>query len=353
MASPPMDALASFVYLTEHLPTWITKVNTLAAHVVTKAEEFSAEYKRVLEQARPKRRKTPSVTSLHPNDGQASIKSQGNTTNAELTASVPRPSDISPLDPANRYLFANARRGKRRQGTSLRSGASGPQTFRNQHQAIIYYDSTIQNGLQALVKDVATARNNLRKGKQAMALERGLQLPPLEVGKHGPKAQNPILTSLSKSYSPIDNAMKPKILINELPPDDEAPFTEISKDLEAAQALCETAAHQFLRDGDCTLEMNRIRAYFENVLEVARAQVEVRKLEKNDSGKDVKNTETVTAEGNLAVAAAVMENLGLKFNPIVNTHATEIEVDSDDDCSEHGVVELSQFRGARTTGLRA
>ena len=118
MTLPPMDALASFTYLTDHLPTWTIKINTLAAHVLTKREEFTAEYKRVLEHARPKRRKTPSTSSLHTNDKQPSVTSNRDKSYAQDIYASPRMTDISPLEPDNKYLFANARRGKRKPGTS-------------------------------------------------------------------------------------------------------------------------------------------------------------------------------------------------------------------------------------------
>lgn len=354
MSSHPMNALASFVYLTEHLPIWTTKVNTLTSRVITKREEFGAEYKRVLKQARPKKEKTPSVTSLQPNDDQASINSQDNNTNAGGPAVIACPRDISPLDPAARYLFANARRGKRRQANSLHSGASGPQTFRNNRQVIIYYDSIIQNDLEGLVKDLATARNNLRKGKQAMTLERGLRLPPLQTGDYTRRQQYPILPSGPKLRPPAYMALGTKIALNDPQSNDDASFTEVSKGLEAAQALCENAAHQFLRDGDCTVELRRIRAYFEDVEKVAEAQLQTWRLEKSDSGHGNENTETASKDEDLDMGAATKDKIGVNSSPCVTTQHVEIEIDSDDGDDEHDMaVDMSQFRAARMTGLRA
>ena len=354
MASAPMDALASFAYLTDHLPTWITQINTLATHVVTKREEFTAEYKRVLEHAIPKRKRTPSVTSLQANDTPLSVSSQKEDTYARDTLPMPRPTDISPLEPANKYLFANARRGKRRQGTSFRSGASGPQTFRNQHQVIIYYDSALQNSFEGLVKELGTARNNLRKGKQARALELGLRLPSLSTGNYVRTPQGRILPSPPKSRPPTDIVIEPKLLLNDSPPVDDASFTEIAKDLEAAQTLCETGAHQFLRDGDCTFEIDRIRAFFQHALRIAKAQIERWEQDKNDTGRDTEVIETFVKKENHDIATAVAGKLGVNIPPVVNTAAADIEVDSDADNAEGDVViDISKFRAARMNGLRA
>lgn len=359
MASVPMDALTSFVYLNDHLPTWISEINNLAAQVVTKREEFTAEYRRVLEQARPKRKKSPSVTSVKTNEKQSSIGSQKNDKISRNVLALARPTEISPLDPENKYLFANARRGKRRQGTSFRSVASGPQTFRNQHEVIIYYDSSLQNSFEGLVKGIGTARNNLRKGKQARALERGLRLPSFGPGNHGrTQRASLLLSSPQKSSLSSEIMLGSKRLPNDVPFDDDASFTEISKDLEAAQALCETAAHQFLRDGDCTLEIDRIREHFEKVSKLAKLQIDILEKEKDGPAMDIdteaKTTESAMRQGDIDMATTVAAKLGVNVTHSVNTGAMEIEADSDDEVTEEDmVIDISRFRGARSLGLRA
>lgn len=348
-----MDALASFVYLSDHLPAWMTKIDTLATHVVTKHEEFAAEYRRVLKHARPKRKRTPSVASIRTNDRQPSLRSQRNDTNARENPALPRPSEISPLEPENKYLFANARKGKRRQGTSVRSGASGPHTFRNQHEVIIYYDSVLQNSFEGLIKDIGMARNNLRKGQQARAVERGLRLPAFHPGDYGrsPRAA-PALPSSPHSRPAAHVMREQKLLLHEPPPDGDASFAEVTKDLEAAQSLCETAAHQFLRDGDCMLEIDRIRAYFENVSQIAKVQIDALRQERNNSDNDAKTT--VVKNEKVDMTSAVAEKLALNVAPAVNSETAEIEVDSDDNASDADVViDISKFRAARANGIRA
>jgi hypothetical protein len=347
-----MDALTSFVYLTDNLPTWITQINTLSSHVISKREEFVAEYKRVLEHARPKRKKTPSVSSILTNTKAPTTKSSKDEAKVPEVLSLPRPTEISPLIPDNKYLFANARRGKRRQGASFRSGASGPQSFRNQHQVIIYYDSFLQDSFGKLVKDIGMARNNLRKGQQSRAIEKGLQLPGFGSGSYSRRFRMSTLPSSPKSRPSPEIVLDPKPLLPESPPSDDAAFTEAAKDLESAQALCETAAHQFLRDGDCTLEIDRIRRNFENVLRIALAEVETLKQEQakaqekeNDSrAEKQQEVEMVaSAKNSPDLTAAVSKKLG----PNV------VSDSADDDDGEDMVIDISKFRAARMTGLRA
>ena len=374
-----MDALASFLYLTNNLPTWVSQVNALGTHVIEKREEFIAEYKRVLAHARPKRKRAPSVISLNTDNRQTSLQSQKD----DDTISIPRPADISPLEPANKYLFANARRGRRRLGTSIRSGASGPSTFRNQHQVIIYYDSSLQDSFEKLVKDIGLARNNIRKGKQAKELERGLQLPSFSTRNYARRQREPALTSAPKSCHSLDLTLKTRLLpaaaaaAAASPSDETTSFTSVANDLEAAQSLCESAAHQFLRDGDCTWELDRIRNLLENTMQVARSQIATWELEKEKQKEKEKEKTTQTATA--AAAAPAVEHHPrdlaeaanklaahimtpppppppplLPTNPPAPPPPPEMEVDSDDNSEgDDMVINMSTFRAAaRANGRR-
>ena len=51
-------------------------------------------------------------------------------------------------------------------------------------------------------------------------------------------------------------------------------FDEADKYLEVTQSLCEVAAHQCLRDGDCRLEIEGMREKFENCWIIAKREVQ-------------------------------------------------------------------------------
>ena len=269
-------------------------------------------------------------------------------------------SEISPLEPENKYLFANARRAKRKQGTSIRSGASVPQRFRNQHQVIIYYDSNVQDSLEALVKDIGTARNNLRKGKQARELERGLSLPALSMSNFGRRRRGPGQPTPPKSTPSTEITIEPKSPLNQTPPDEDSCFDDVTKDLESAQALCETAAHQFLRDGDCILEIDRIRSSLNNAMKISDAQVELLGREKD--AKAATSNDSLAADEqplvkpqNLDIAATVVAKINPSITPVTqNLASIEMEADSDNDDDQPELVfDISKFRTARGHGLRA
>lgn len=274
-----MDAITSFQYLVDSLPAWRDQVTQLTTYTSGKHQEFKAEYDRLISQAKPRRHKSSSINSIHTNDEphQEDIDSQ-----SKLPMHVPSPMEISPFEAGNRYIYAQATK-KRKPGTSFRSGASGPMKFRNKHMVVIYYDSHVQGQLDALVKSLGASRNNLRKGKMAYTLSKGLQLPTL-----GRKLDASPSVSGFDSIKSVPSYPKPLEILTtkgELPslsqevPTGEAAFKQADKDLEICQNLCETAAHQFLRDGDCKLELDTVLKNLEKVSDVANSTLESLKAE--------------------------------------------------------------------------
>ena len=151
-----------------------------------------------------------------------------------------------------------------------------------------------------------------------------------------------------------------------------ADFDDADKDLEAVQNLCEVGAHQFLREGDCRLEIEGMRKKFESVLEVARKEVEKLKLEEenetkgqeteNEKEKETKEQETETEKKEDLVAEQPKENsptvhiVEKKLEPSLEmppplkqinfTGTGTIEVDDGSD-AESVHIDLSAFRRTR------
>ena len=135
---------------------------------------------------------------------------------------------------------------------------------------IVYYDSAIQEAFESLVRSIAGARNTLRKGKTTASFKArmsalGMDDDPFTGAANfkltGPKVMRPDITS---------SRLGPDLLSQSKG----SCFEDADKDLETAQNLCEVGAHQFLRDGDCRLEIEGTRKRFEVCLEVARKEVE-------------------------------------------------------------------------------
>jgi hypothetical protein len=236
---------------------------------------------------------------------------------------------------------------------------------------VIYYDKYLQEQLDALVKSIGAARNNLRKGKLSRSATRGFQLPYLRrAADHNSHAVPPTIGygQLSTPIIAISTDAKTQP-VSRTPTADEA-FTAADKHLEAAQNLCEKAAHQVLRDGDCSVELTSVTAKLESVLELAIvtvAQLRVEDAEAKEEEKDQKQTDTtpsanLTSPQSLAHSSMskLVPSLNDKINlpppafPVTLGGVTEIEVDDSSD-QESIVVDITKFRTARmarSQGLR-
>ena len=364
-----MDATTSFVYLTDNLPNWIEDVKTLSTHASKKHAEYVAEYNRRLAHVRLKKERTPSLRSIHTDQGELHKSSPQIIEPA--SESMPQPLTvnalhISPLEAGNKYLLAQAQR-KRKLGSSIRSGASGPQKFRSKHMVVIYYDAYLQQQLEILVKSTGAARNNLRKGRLSRSATRGFQLPSL-----GRDTDNGIRSFDSFKKFPTSSVSvptDPKTALFNHKPTGDAVFIEADKHLEEAQSLCEIAAHQVLRDGDCTIELDDVVAKLESVLELAAATVvRLRDEDAKDKEKETEDRNRIPADAYITQATDITSSPSpthhsstSKLIPSLNEKieysspafatspgaVAEIEVDDDSDGSSI-VVDISKFRSVRT-----
>lgn len=124
-------------------------------------------------------------------------------------------------------------------------------------------------------------------------------------------------------------------------------FDEVDKDLEKAQALCESAAHQFLRDGDCGEEIQGTRKSFQGCLEMAKKEVE--SLSKDKENETIERGEEETdnrVKINEAVSCDRLRTLEPKITkPSQFAAAGPIEVDDNSD-TESVHIDLSAIRRA-------
>lgn len=286
------SSMESFQYLCDNIPSWIERLELLSLQVIERQAEFERLSRSSASSRGSLRRKqkTGSTESLRPNDNQDTSNSQSNdeprfSSDAPLSTPTAPTTPISPhgyvnINPNSRRLFQDYREAARRKrkSASIISGASGPQKYRHRMSAIVYYDSNIQQGFEWVVRGVAGARNNLRKGKMATSY----------------KAR---MASVNVDETPVDGDRTSISLRSRVPrfPRSSTPFSMdsisleqfdiIDKDLETAQTLCEVGAHQFLRDADCSDELSTIRERFANCLRIAREGFELMKAEEEDDRK--------------------------------------------------------------------
>ena len=338
----PMDALKSFIHIADNVPEWLSKLDQLAIQVADQRSRFARMSQSHFTKYRLSK-KHDSTESLRPPkddlddpiDNPAPVLLADTfvpptvtplTSQPNVTTTTPLPKEIQ----------------RKRKPASNLSISSGPQKYRTRTMIIVYYDSAIQAAFEDLVRCIAGARNNLRKGKTAATFKARM----LSIGMGDGDDDD-------DSY-PILN---PKMMIKRgrrasSAPDAGSRFDQADGDLEAAQNLCEVAAHQFLRDGDCEEELDGTRKRFEDCLKVAKEEVE--KLEKEEA-KDIpagSPESSVDATGPIKVRTApapiATQKLDVPRIPVIPTMTSSDTIEVDDESDGSSVhIDLTAFRRTR------
>jgi len=350
MAVASMDTLGAFTHLQNNLPSWITRVSELAAHASAKHAEYTAAYRRHATY-KPSRRKNSSVCSIHTDDLVPIAQRQEPTSDAlevvtstkfEPDASVPvqtagrkRGADEVPsIDSSERYAFVSTR-----------------------HNVIIEYDGHTQKALEEIVRDIGIARNNIRRGKMGVMSRDGLRsalLHKTSVGGGQPGENGSPLSALSYVRSTRTGGGVVGVTgssgIRK-----ESPFDFADKQLELAHGLCETAAYQVLRSGDCGTELDGVEEKFKMLLEMANNEVK-RLQEENQQQEDETRAQSEARSESVAedasakpltpTAARLARISALAASKPTTTAPGTIEIDDASSISAESI-DLSAFRASR------
>lgn len=253
---------------------------------------------------------------------------------------------------AHAQARARATLRKRHRTESTMSADGVAPKYRSRSLIIIYYDSYVQSFFEELVKFVSASRNMMRKAKMAAKVAQIKRMAEMEMGDdEWESTSNPVLAAITPSGVPaspsglqvdssvlvVDGAV-PNTALDVAPADEEPPQTlryvstrrmrpvapampaeatgrpmfpraaasrpahgppgkqpdvydELDKGLEYVQSMCEHAAHQFLRDGDCGEEVANIQRRLGETKELADKEidrVEREEPERPDSGEEAK-----------------------------------------------------------------
>ncbi|MCJ1484653.1 hypothetical protein MMC06_004826 [Schaereria dolodes] len=318
-----MDALQSFTFLTSNLPAWILKIDDLHVQAFNRRSEFRELAHEAISLARGT--KDSSIESLRPEH------------TAEPDRSVVVA--IQAADQPSKVRLATVCR--KRKPVSIISGNSGRRKYRNRSTIVVYYDSAIQDGFDMMVRNIGSARNNLRKGKTtatfksrmaSMALDDDSSTSAGGFAMLNPKMMQPRFTRNRDGH--------PRAGGNGL-----EGFDRADKELEAAQKLCELGAHQFLRDGDCIDEILGAKQRLENSLGVAEG--EVVRLQ-NEEAEEKEREEQVSKGGDCqsqTTTVAKPEPRPPKHLELSGTYGA-IEVDDNSDQASLEI-DLTAFRSTR------
>jgi hypothetical protein len=227
-----------------------------------------------------------------------------------------------------------------------------------------------------------------------MVSSRGFRLPALS--KRYDNLTSPSLDnirSLSKyrtgSMSPSGSKFNLRTSNSQPQDDDEAAFINSDKVLEQVQSLYETAAHQFLRDGDCQKELSSASTKLTELLDTATAVAETLKTKLHteqaeaDASADVSPAPSISGNScpSLLTDKSSMEPISLPPVPVkgqlsalnqtlddmrakgvvsappatsmpMNQGPMTIEVDDGSDTGSFDEIDISQFRSANRLRMR-
>ncbi|KAK4202862.1 hypothetical protein QBC40DRAFT_37890 [Triangularia verruculosa] len=270
---------------------------------------------------------------------------------------------------------------KRQRTDSVMSGDGGPPKYRTRSMIIVYYDSYVQIFFEELVKFVSASRNMMRKAKMAAKVAQIKRLAELDMPDDdeddekkegdltaasgdgtieaapaspngnaeevpalqyvstrrlmggGPSAMMAARAAMGRSYGRAGarNSVT-------LGPDGKSlqgdVYDELDKGLEFVQSMCEHAAHQFLRDGDCGEEVSKIQRRLRETKELADKEME--RVKKESPACLQKDAEEIRGRSyrpqsmrkdNLnALKAAETNGLGSEMKLEVDDGAEDVEV---------------------------
>lgn len=136
----------------------------------------------------------------------------------------------------------------------------------------------------------------------------------------------------------------------------DSPFDVADTYLEAAQGLCETAAHHFLRHGDCAVELDKTKQKLDLALNMAKAEVERLKEEakiEEEAEAEAKEKERAKAKALEEEKQREAERLSVVEQKLEKAHqkdlegaANAIEVDDASDTSSISI-DITAFRSSR------
>ena len=262
--------LESFTHLTDNIPSWLTRLDDLTAQVA----EQNARFIRMSQFGEQlKKQKHGSTESLRPPKNEDKPGDDPGGSKDKYNPPAPSYTCLSHASrtkvAANNALVSSEIQRKRKP-TSKHTNSSGHARYRTKSMVVVYYDSAIQEAFEGLVRSIAGARNTLRKGKDTASFKARMA----SLGMDDDPFSNATDYKSMKSKMMPPSMLRSRLGPNPLGGDKSSCFEQADRDLETAQSLCEVAAHQFLRDGDCRLEIQGTRGKFEHCLEVAKKEKE-------------------------------------------------------------------------------
>lgn len=318
------EALKCFTSLLESVPRWIADLENILKSAIERQDRLLFENQPVDSQLEVKWKLSRS-SSLHSKRSHDEKTHHSILEQDEAAPSRPQLAHMTKSD----ALRLSQR--KRKTASALSGGASGSYKYRSRGMVVIYYDGDIQKRLEALVRSIGTSRNSLRKGKTSARVH-GLTWSSFEDDDERNASGVPVVEmtkAVGGSPSPLERrseGMKPE----------RDAFVIVDGLLERAQAMCERAAHQLLRDGDCTPEMTTAKEQFASAQEIGTHELPaLRKIadkaaERQRQREEKKEAQAEDGARTLPATNPSDEKLLAADDPFSSSRTLEVDLEPDD-----------------------
>ena len=319
------EALKCVTSLLESVPAWIADLENILKtaperqnHIVldNQPTETHQEIKR-------KTSKPSSLTSRRSKDE----KAQSAEAKQQDEATLLRP-QLPHMTQSDALRLAQL---KRKTSSVLSGRQSGSQKYRSRSTVVVYYDGDVQKRFETLVRAIGTSRNSLRKGKMSAKVDAMSRTG--SSGSEGSSSSQDAVAEIRKlHYKPAKlrgSALMGKYNGTEA-------FDKVDSVLGNAQTMCERAAHQVLRDGDCALEIKNAKEHFIDVQKLVEGELPALKkraekaAERQRRDDERRKAEAEDDEQNLPEDNPSDEKLLAADNPFMSPTLLEVDIEADD-----------------------
>ncbi|KAF2772735.1 hypothetical protein EJ03DRAFT_333814 [Teratosphaeria nubilosa] len=327
------EALRTFEALLESVPAWIADLERILKAATEKQNEVLFENQPAeVEAGLEVLKKKTTSSSLRSRRS----KDERNDSGQEKVEESQPPTLLRPQLPHMTNSDALRLSQRKRKTASVDFGdESGPHKFRSKAMVVVCYDGDTQKKFETLVRAIGTCRNFIRKGKMSArvdSLSRSDSLGSEESNSSGGEEavvelhkisyRSTRLARVHTRHSGNDVSLEA--------------FDKVDGCLEKGQSLCERAAHQILRDGDCALELNNAKSQFTDAQEFAKAEIPVLKKRAEEAAErhrrdDERRRDDEEDRRNRTSAALSLQKVPSLVSSLPSDGKLEVDLEADDD----------------------
>ena len=260
------EAFNCFTSLLESIPTWIADLEDIVKSTIERQKDILRENQPAdsPQDQSPKPTKSPSVRTRRSQRSKDVDAEAPQSPKSEEPATTLLQNQLPHMTQSDALRLAQR---KRKTVSACTDRQSGPLKYRSKNMVVVYYDGDIQKRFEAIVRAIGSTRNSLRRGKMSAkvdAISRSDTFGSKENSGTNGTASLPTMPYRSARMRQNPGLSKA---------DGTETFDKIDGFLEKAQTLCERAAHQVLRDGDCGVEIKNAREHFVDAQKLSESEL--------------------------------------------------------------------------------